>query len=83
MIPEKWTVPIPCDCCGETRNIILETDRIEEDGFEISIEESLRDWGWELSGRHTFCPQCVEKALAVALRELADQADRKGGTVNA
>ena len=81
MIPEKWYVPIPCDCCGDTKNVLLESEKIDADGLDMCIEEALRDWGWELADRHTFCPACVERALSVALRALARKAEeKKGGT---
>lgn len=77
MIPEKWYVPISCDCCGEERNILLETSRIDEDGIDMCIEEAIRDWGWDSCERHTFCARCVDKALASALRELVRASDEK------
>lgn len=77
MIPEKWYVPISCDCCGAERNILLETSRINEDGIEMCIEEAIRDWGWDSCERHTFCERCVDKALTIALQGLARDADKK------
>lgn len=77
MIPEKWYVPIACDCCGETKNILLESERIDSDGLELCIEEALRDWGWDSCGRNTFCPKCIDRALTMALQELARDADKK------
>lgn len=77
MIPERWSVPITCDCCGEVTNLLLESDRIDEDGLDMCIEEALRDNGWEARDRYTFCFRCVEKALTIALQGLARDADKK------
>lgn len=77
MIPEKWYVPISCDSCGEQKNILLESEKIDSDGLEMSIEEGLRDWGWDSCGRYTFCSRCIDKALTVALRDLVREVEQK------
>lgn len=77
MIPERWSVPITCDSCGAVANLLLESDRIEEDGLGMCIEEALCDAGWDSCGRFTFCFTCVEGALAKALKDLAQEAESK------
>lgn len=77
MIPDRYLIRICCDACGESKMFQVEGDTIETDGLEATLEEALRDEGWDSRERYTFCSRCVDKALTMALQNLVHSAVRQ------
>lgn len=76
MIPDRYFIRICCDACGDSRVFPIDGDTIEADGLEATLEEALRDEGWDSRERMTFCPHCIDRALTMALQSLVHEAAR-------
>ena len=77
MIPERMIIRLSCDACGESRGFTVTEDRIDADGWDLALEGLLLDEGWGVNDRRTFCPHCMDRAMAMALEDLARAAERK------
>lgn len=77
MIPARYCIKICCDRCGDQGTFILQSEDIDAKGMYLYLDELLRDAAWGISGDFTFCPKCVDRALAEALGNLAREVKEK------
>jgi hypothetical protein len=74
MIPTQYSFRLQCDACGAEHPFRITSDDIDTKGLDMALEDALREEAWEVMADNTFCPSCVDRALAQALQSLAQAA---------